>query len=129
MGIKTADVWIGISVDECDRAKPADVKWIRHIYPLLDLKIRRKDCEGIIRDAGLPMPNKSSCWMCPYRGPREWAALTDGDRLKAELFDKAIRKVDPDVFIHRSGISLSEVSESGNQESLFGGCDSGYCWT
>lgn len=84
-----AIVGIGISLDEIHRvnarrAMPYEIP----AYPLLDLDppLRRQDCERIIRDAGLPVPPKSSCWFRPFHTPQRWAEMR---RDEPELFAKA----------------------------------------
>lgn len=130
-GVEKAQVWLGISLDEVGRAKPADVKWVEHRFPLLDLRLRREDCHRIIREAGLPEAKKSSCWMCPYRSPEDWRALSAGDLLKAQEFAAEIGR---DGFFLQRGLrpfTLEGLTEK-KPNDLFGeveGCDSGYCWT
>jgi hypothetical protein len=131
-GVKKASLWLGISVDEVGRAKPSDVKWLTHEYPLIDLGIRRKDCYGIIEEAGLPPAPKSSCWMCPYRGAPEWAALTPGDLQKAKDFELDIQSRDPNVHLRRDLQPVGSVNPPPTKDlPLFGAvehCDSGFCW-
>ena len=55
--------------DEEDR-KPSrearlDRDFFAYFYPLMDWNMDRAACERSIRDAGLPVPPKSSCWFCP----------------------------------------------------------------
>ncbi|HEX3313437.1 MAG TPA: hypothetical protein VHR72_01045, partial [Gemmataceae bacterium] len=51
--------------------KPSREAWLdehyfTYWYPLLsDWRMDRAACEQVIRDAGLPVPPKSSCWFCP----------------------------------------------------------------
>lgn len=118
-GVKKCELWLGISLDETHRAKDSDVAWLRHEYPLLDLMLRRRDCERIIVEAGLPVPAKSSCWMCPHRGMYEWAALTPGDTAKAKAFEAEIRKRDQHISIYGPRLTSQENDA----------CDSGFCWT
>jgi integrase/recombinase XerD len=62
-----ATVALGISVDEIERAKPGIdplAPYQRRVYPLLDLGLRRSDCQRIIAEAGLPVPGRSACWFC-----------------------------------------------------------------
>lgn len=40
-------------------------------YPLIEWKLDREACKAVIRNAGLPVPCKSSCFMCPARKPHE----------------------------------------------------------
>jgi 3'-phosphoadenosine 5'-phosphosulfate sulfotransferase (PAPS reductase)/FAD synthetase len=82
-----ATVAVGISLDEFDRAsnrrqEPNE----RVVYPLLDLRLSRSNCQRIITDAGLPVPPKSACWFCPFRRPSTWAETR---RDRPELFDRA----------------------------------------
>jgi len=70
-------VQLGISIDELQRAKFGDWEkkdaygryfgfWKKLSYPLVDAGLSREDCKSIIRDYGLPVPPKSSCWFCPF---------------------------------------------------------------
>jgi len=70
-------VQLGISVDELQRAKfgcweKRDIYgryfgfWKKLSYPLIDARLSREDCKHIIREYGLPVPPKSSCWFCPF---------------------------------------------------------------
>ena len=61
---------IGIDADESHRAGESLLKWIDHIYPLLDLDWGRDECVEAILNAGLPQPGKSSCYFCPNM--RQW---------------------------------------------------------
>lgn len=139
-----ADVMIGISVDEIERAgRGKNEPWETRLYPLLDLGLRRSDCEQIIKDAGLPVPPKSSCFFCPFHRPLTWSELR---RDEPELFDKAQMLEDHindrqkqwdrnPLYLTRFGKRLSDAIPEA-QSSLFShegpgedGCDSGYCWT
>ncbi|MEW1837425.1 phosphoadenosine phosphosulfate reductase [Nonomuraea angiospora] len=68
-----AVVGIGISLDEIHRANRRRREPHELIeYPLLDLGLRRSNCEHIIMEAGLPVPPKSSCFFCPFRTVDAW---------------------------------------------------------
>lgn len=138
-----AIVGIGISLDEIQRANSRrQVPHEQAVYPLLDLGLRRTDCEQIIREAGLPVPPKSSCFFCPFRRERDWL---DQKRQTPELFEKscqleetlnerrALLGKDP-VYLTRFNRPLRQVVPDGvDQLSMFdeadGACDSGYCFT
>lgn len=80
-------VLIGISTDEYQRANNKRAQSYEvPAYPLLELGLSRGDCEQIIRDAGLPVPPKSSCFFCPFHRPQAWA---EQRRDKPELFAKS----------------------------------------
>lgn len=144
-----ATVGIGISLDEIHRANNRRrIAHERVVYPLLDLGLRRTDCQRIITEAGLPIPPKSACWFCPMKRPTEWHELR---RTQPELFERAcaledklvarrtamrdsngkpkdpayltglgrpLREAIPD------GVDLLPLDDDGD-----GACDSGYCMT
>lgn len=143
-----AVVGIGISLDEIQRvnnrrAMPYEIP----TYPLLDHDppLRRQDCERIIRDAGLPVPPKSSCWFCPFHTPQRWAEMR---RDEPELFARAChledtlnrRRDEPGrdhVFLTRFNKPLAAaVPEAGAMLPIFDVsgydaevCDNGACFT
>lgn len=82
-----ATVGIGISWDEMTRMRAeSGIPWQRLDYPLIDLRLTRNDCEQIIREAGLPVPPKSSCWFCPFHSLKTWRKMRQDE---PELFEKA----------------------------------------
>jgi hypothetical protein len=67
---------LGISADEWTRMRQSSHSRIDHVYPLVDGMISRRHCLEIIRDVGLDLPAKSSCWFCPYRSTgSQWALI------------------------------------------------------
>ncbi|WP_285491084.1 phosphoadenosine phosphosulfate reductase [Amycolatopsis taiwanensis] len=138
-----ATVGIGISLDEIHRANRRRRGPHEKIeYPLLDLGLRRTDCERIIKEAGLPVPPKSSCYFCPFRTVEAWrhqrAHEPDLFRKSIELEDvlnvrRAALGRDP-VYLSRYGRPLVEAipgpasahlpEDPGDAE-----CDSGWCMT
>jgi hypothetical protein len=118
-----AEQAIGISVDEIHRAKDSDVRYLRNVFPLLDLGMTRDDCLRYLRQHGFGETVKSACIGCPYSGNARlrWIRDTDPDAW-ADLieFDRAIRHGSPranadgkplrgQFFIHRSLKPLDEV--------------------
>jgi hypothetical protein len=134
-------MFIGISVDEIQRAnKGKNEPWEQREYPLLDLGLRRDHCEDVIKNAGLPVPPKSSCFFCPFHSIYAWQMLKQNEPV---LFDKAVqlenklnerrknRGMQP-VYLTKKGRSLdAAIIDPG--PGLFdafndGGCDEGACW-
>lgn len=139
-----ATVAIGFSTDElhrCNRkrAEPYEIP----DFPLIDLGISRSGCQALIAQAGLPVPERSACWFCPFRRPATWA---EARRDTPELFWRAVelerelnRRRDQlgrdHVYLTRFGRPLDEaITEP--QPNLFTPtvdgperCDEGYCWT
>ncbi|ULR53854.1 phosphoadenosine phosphosulfate reductase [Streptomyces deccanensis] len=138
-----AAVGIGISLDEIHRANRRRREAHEVIeYPLLDLGLRRDDCERIITEAGLPVPPKSSCFFCPFRTVDAWRHQR---RHEPELFAQSVRLEETinrrraalgrdDVYLTRYGIPLTQAipDESpgeGEVDEGDGACDSGWCMT
>ena len=108
---------VGISVDEIQRAKPSQEKWVTRLHSLIDADMRRRDCIKLLETHGWPVPKKSSCVFCPYHDDAIWRDLRDNhpeDFARAVQFDKDIRVstkagISAPVFIHRSLKPLGEV--------------------
>lgn len=138
-----ATVCIGISTDEIQRVNGKRAQpYERPVWPLIELGMNRADCVSVIKDAGLPVPPKSSCFFCPFKRADQWAEMR---RDEPDLFVRAAdleasinerrhtRGKDP-VYLTRFGKPLTEaISEA--QDMLPGfspdtdTCDEGYCWT
>ena len=138
-----ATIGIGISLDEIGRANNRRCEPHEQIvYPLLDLGFRRTDCARIIREAGLPVPPKSSCWFCPFHRPEAWH---DQRRDEPELFEKSCQLEDllnarrdelgkDHVYLTRFGKPLRQAIPDGVDvlpgfDEADGACDSGWCMT
>lgn len=79
---------IGISTDEVQRINNRRREsYDLPVYPLIDLGLDRSACAQVIRDAGLPVPPKSSCWFCPFHTPGVWAEMR---RDEPDLFEKSV---------------------------------------
>ncbi|MCX5340240.1 phosphoadenosine phosphosulfate reductase [Streptomyces atratus] len=141
--LNPATVGIGISLDEIHRANRRRCEAHEQIeYPLLDLRLRRSDCERIIEDAGLPVPPKSACFFCPFRTVEAWRRQR---RDEPELFSVAVRLEETinktraalgrdSAYLTRYGRPLAEaIPACGAQEEAGdtgdGECDSGWCMT
>lgn len=132
---------LGISLDEYQRMRTSDVKWIAHEYPLIERRMTRADCAGWLVRHGLEVPPKSACVFCPFQGRSSWQALKRGDPYgwsQAVAVDEAIRKVRSpiDLFVHRKRVPLVDAVEiaedhGARQGGLFEddpGCESGHCF-
>jgi hypothetical protein len=137
-----ATVGMGIALEEIGRANSrSPVPHERVVYPLLELGLRRTDCQRIILDAGLPMPPKSACFFCPFHKPEDWQ---EQRRNTPELFEKsceleatlndrrAALGKDP-VYLTRFNRPLREAIPVGVDLLPLAddddGCDSGWCMT
>jgi len=135
------EVWIGITYDEVFRAKTSGAKYIHNRFPLLELKMHRRDCLWWLKQNNLPVPGKSSCTFCPYHSNVAWEYMKreEGrDWEQAVAIDNYVRDICPPspLFVHSSRIPLPDAvkipeDEGYIQPELFDTtdvCDSGYCF-
>ena len=88
--------WIGFSWDEWHRMKrhPRTPQYMVMRWPLIELKLTRRDCEDYLAAKGLPVPIKSSCIGCPYRRASEWLDMQQNSPVEfaqAVAFDELNR--------------------------------------
>ena len=111
--------YIGIAFDEIHRMKDSREDHITNLYPLVEEKMTRQDCIQIIQDAGLPVPEKSGCYFCPFNSTDRWQQLLDHH---PELFEKAIaleehskhfpkQRLTDQVFRERDRVTLREYRQ------------------
>lgn len=132
---ESVEQWLGISLDEFQRMKPSDVKYITHRWPLIEKRMTRQDCIVWLDKHGLEVPPKSACTFCPYHSTAEWRRIkaTPEDWQEAVEVDRAIRKARPpyDLFVHPSRKPLEDVdlrtAEEKGQMSLWDNECSGIC--
>ena len=107
--------WIGISLDEVQRAKPSREKWKRHRHPLaFEAQMRRQDCLDWLSAHGYPEPPRSACIGCPFHDDYEWWQIRQNpaEWRDAVEVDEAIRDTGGmrgQVFLHQSGRPLAEA--------------------
>lgn len=101
--------WIGFSYDERRRVKGEQGR----AYPLLNLMLSKADCELLIERAGLPLPHKSRCYMCPHQRNAEWREVRSDPALWAQAVALEAEIHDADdrggVYLHRSLLPLAQA--------------------
>lgn len=128
--------WLGISVDEWQRIRDPDTKFIAHRYPLVDLKMTRHDCKLWLERAGWNAP-RSACIGCPYHSDTEWRDLRDNapdEFADAVRFELEIQQSDAGrrgrPFLHAQRIPLDLVDlatrEDAGQMTMLDECE-GMC--
>ena len=145
-GIKVApgvvECWLGISWDEVlRRMKDSDVAYIKNRYPLVERRMTREACVAWCVAHNLPVPPKSACTFCPYKGASAWKALKQAggpDWQEALAVDAAIRnkraKQHGLLYVHSGCKPLADAvsipEDFGAKQLGFDdpGCDSGFCF-
>ena len=117
-GRVSATALIGISLDEATRMKPSRTAWITNRYPLVDARMRRKDCLEVLKAMGLPEPKKSACVFCPFHDDAYWlwmktehpAEFERAARVDEQIRDMSRSGVARPVFLHRSLQPLRQIN-------------------
>jgi len=132
--------WIGISLDEVMRMRPARHNWISNRWPLIELRMNRGDCLAWLDRHGYPRPTKSACTFCPYHSDALWRDMKCNDPASwadAVAVDHRLRSVwlntpSPKTFyLHRDCVPLDQVDfstlEDHGQLNLFNNECEGMC--
>jgi len=134
-----AECHLGISLDEVERMRPAELAWVLNVYPLVDLRMTRQDCITWCTEHGHKEPPRSSCLGCPLKGGADWERLrTENPEEWQDVveFDAALRnpetrigkKLNRPAYVHRSLRPMDQTEQPG-QDSLFGEECTGFCAT
>lgn len=124
--------WIGISLDEIYRMKPARVPWAINRWPLIEAGLKRYDClqwwDRLEKydDRPFHFPPRSACKFCPFHSDAEWARMkkhSPGDFAEVVKYEKDLQLVKSLTdnmkgipFLHSSLKPLSEVDFSSEEE-------------
>ena len=111
--------YLAIARDEIHRMKDSRVDYVTNLFPLIDHHMTRADCVALIEDAGLPVPQRSSCFFCPFNSVDRWRWLYD---THPDLFEKAMaleerskhfpsQRLTDQAFRGRTEISLRSLAE------------------
>lgn len=122
--------WIGISLDERERMRLADVKYLTNRWPLIELRMTKASCIAWLESKELEVPPKSACVFCPYHGTAEWR-MTKSVRDDWKLVLEVEQMIAPDNFLNAKGLSMGDLDLSTPEENgqmNFFDC-SGTCWS
>lgn len=134
-----AIVGLGISWDELQRMRTSRDEDARVlVYPLVDMRLTRHDCEAIIRSAGLPLPRRSSCFFCPYHTRSQWQTMRHEEpdlfakavAMEAHMDTKMRAEGQGGVTMHSKGPLMTITSEARQMTMALereDACESGYC--
>lgn len=111
---------LGITTDEFHRMRNKGVHWyLNPNYPLIDLNLSRNNCIDIIKAEGLPIPDKSSCWFCPFKNYTDW------DNLSIDLLNK-VKALEVILNERRKLLGKDEIKIIADNKEF---CESGFCLT
>ena len=135
-GGKPVEQWIGISLDEIQRANASGVQYVTNRFPLLEKRITRLACIGWLENNGLDVPPKSACVFCPYHRLHDWRKTKafPEDWSEAVRVDEEIRHISNKgltQFLSSAKVPLMELDlstpEERGQINWLDEC-SGTCW-
>lgn len=93
--------------------------WILNRYPLVELRMTRRDCLAWMQSKGYPEPPRSACTFCPMHNSSEWRKIKDRDgadwRQVVEidrLIRNGVRGTTRKLYLHRSLKPIDEVDFS-----------------
>ena len=137
----STEIWLGITLDEAQRAKDSREKWATNVYPFLNLPTdffpnpwSRGDCINFYKQHELPIPPKSSCVFCPYQSPMRWAKVMENpiEREKVINIDRAIRNMSmkgesAPIYLTRHCMPIDQITFENSSQDEFGNECEGHC--
>jgi hypothetical protein len=127
--------WIGFSVDDLGRTFCSDVQWITNRFPLIEQRMKRRDCIAWLTNHGYPVPPKSSCLFCPYHSNTYWQDMRDNrpdEWQRTVAFEAQLQKgklpgVRGTPYLHQSMLPLPmapiDKPDTGQQELFCMACN------
>ncbi len=147
--VPSTEVWLGITLEEIERAKFPRTNWMVFVYPFLNIKaykhdfervqytavLRRVDCQKWMEQEGFPLPPKSACTFCPYQSDARWRETKLKDPKEWQrlvMLDEAIRNstkkgISHPIYLHRSCQPLRTANLNEDQLDMFTSECSGVC--
>lgn len=136
------EMWLGITLDEAQRIKPSDVKYITNTWPFLDSTLmpdghmwQRIDVTRWFVKNGMEIPPKSACSFCPFHDRVTWKEIKDTakDWQEVVMVDVHIRHHLPNYIAYLTkelhpidAVDFSSPEDNG-QLSLWGEECTGMC--
>lgn len=112
---KIVKLWIGISLDEIERIRTSNVRYIENFYPLIEKRITIDEIINWFHINDIPEPGKSACLICPFHSDKYWTVFKKqfpDEFEEACKFDDSIRKypnLRSECYIHKKLIPLRDV--------------------
>lgn len=107
------ELWLGISLDECQRIYNSQAGWVFNRFPLTEMMKTRNDCILWLHENYHITVPKSSCIGCPYHNKKSWQDVYKNQEEWNDvlLVDEAIRNGHPryEQYLHASGMPLATL--------------------
>ena len=117
-GVPCVEMWLGMSSEpvELQRVGLNRRKYIHNRYPLIEARMKRRDCQRWMEERQYPPAPKSACIFCPYRDNAQWLEMQRDepeDFAEAVEFDRRWRVVTPKgqgrAYVHRRRQPLDQI--------------------
>lgn len=108
-------LWMGISMDEIERMRYSNVKYITNYYPLIENRTPISSIINWYKQQNLPEPGKSACIICPFHSSTYWAMFKKQYPEEFEtacIFDEKIRnfpKIRQSCFLAKQLMPLRDI--------------------
>lgn len=124
------ELLMGISLDEVQRMKVNQIKYIKNQYPLIDMRWNRNDCIKWFNKNFNKTPPRSACTFCPFHNNNEWQRVKQNKKEWEEVvkLEKAFRDnrelisktsgIKDKIFFHRECKPIEEINFDGNEDQL-----------
>ena len=86
------NTWLGYTVDEATRMKPAKPKYEIRRYPLIEARLYRQHCIDYLKKHGFDFVQRSACVGCPFRRNDEYRILTESEKQELADFEDALNE-------------------------------------
>lgn len=124
-------LWMGYSRDE-QRRWAAMMDQPEYRLPLvMDVPMRRAECQQLVVSMGWPPAPRSACYMCPNQHNEEWLETKENrpdEFALAVVADQDLRALDPHAYLHKQCVPLAEVDWTTPQGDFVRSCQSGECF-
>lgn len=124
--------WLGYDADEPERWNPGAWKPERWTWraPLIEWDMGRTDCRRTILEAGLPLPPRSSCFICRNMRPAEIRELNDQHpeqmAIALQIEQRALTTLKTPGSLAGLGGTYA-WADAVKQRDMFAGCTPDFC--
>lgn len=129
--LRMSGKWSIYQTEVKTKTGPKPIKWQTHYYPLVDLKMNRRDCQRKVIELGIPYLLSSECDGCPHKDLTRWErtdplVLTELSELEAKFNGEFF--FTPERVPLLQAIEIMREKQKGKPEQEAGfGCQNALC--